>query len=310
MKAHHHAHTPSTELTSINKAFLVGIVLNMAFVVVEAVTGFFSHSLALLSDAGHNLSDVASLSLSLVAFRLAKIKATANYTYGFRKATVLVALLNAIILLLVIGSIGYEAIVRLNHPQPVPGKTIAIVAFIGIIVNSITAYLFLQDKEKDLNVKSAYLHLAADALVSLGVVIGGVLILFTNWLWLDSVISLAIALVILFSTWGVLMDSLRLSLDGVPHNVDLEKIKAQILTLPGVADFHHIHVWAISTTKNALTAHLVIKDTLDLQAIEKLKDKVKHELAHLNVHHSTIEVHTVGAHAEEEDCQLVDTQMD
>lgn len=291
---HHHDHSHSVELTSINKAFIIGIVLNMAFVIIETVTGFWTHSLALLSDAGHNLSDVASLALSLLAFRLAKVKASAKYTYGFRKATVLTALLNAVILLIAIGSIGYEAIVRFSHPQPIEGRTVAIVSFIGIIINSITAYLFRQDKEKDLNVKSAYLHLAADALVSLGVVIGGVLILYTHWLWLDSVISLGIAFVILIGTWGVLKDSLRLSLDGVPENVDVEKIRTRILSLSQVSDFHHIHVWAMSTTKNALTAHLVIKETADFIEIEKIKSQVKHELEHLNVHHSTIEVDTEG----------------
>ncbi len=301
MAEHHHEHAHNTELTAVNKAFIIGIVLNMVFVIVETVTGFWTNSLALLSDAGHNLSDVASLALSLLAFRLAKVRATTKYTYGFRKATVLVALLNAVILLVAIGSIGYEAILRFNNPQPIQGKTIAIVAFIGIIINSVTAYLFMQDKEKDLNVKSAYLHLAADAVVSLGVVVGGILMLYTNWLWLDSVLSLIIAAVILISTWRLLTSSLRLSMDGVPENVDIEHIKTKILSLQGVSDFHHIHIWAMSTTKNALTAHLVVNDTIDLNVIEKLKNKVKHELVHLNVHHSTIEVHTEGGH-KADDC--------
>ncbi len=291
---HHHDHTHSTELTTINKAFIIGIVLNMGFVIVETITGFWTNSLALLSDAGHNLSDVASLALSLLAFRLAKIKPSTKYTYGFRKATVLVALLNAIILLIAISVIAYEAILRFKNPQPLQGKTIAIVAFIGIIINSITAYLFLKNKESDLNVKSAYLHLAADALVSLGVVIGGILILYTDWWWLDGVLSLIIAVVILVSTWGLLTHSLRLSLDGVPENVDIEAIKTKITSLKGVSDFHHIHIWAMSTTKNALTAHLVLNEMADFNEVEKIKNKVKHELEHLNVHHSTIEVHTEG----------------
>ncbi len=307
MDGHHHDHGHGTELRSVNRAFIVGIMLNMAFVAVEAVTGFWTNSLALLSDAGHNLSDVASLALSLVAFRLAKVKATANYTYGFRKATILVALLNAVILLLVVGSIVYEAILRFNRPQPIPGATIALVAFIGIIVNSLTAYLFMRNKESDLNVKGAYLHLAADALVSLGVVVAGVLLMYTNWLWLDTVISLVIAVVIVVSTWSLLTDSLRLSLDGVPPNVDLAIIKSKVLALPGVADFHHIHVWAISTTKNALTAHLVISNAVDLKMVGQIKDQVKHALEHLNVHHSTIEVHTVDGDGEEVNCQLADT---
>lgn len=294
--AHHHDHHDHHHVAPdhINRAFVLGIILNMVFVVVEVVAGFTTHSLALLSDAGHNLSDVASLAMALLALRLAKVKPTQRYTYGFRKATVLVALLNAAILLLAVGGIVYEAVLRLNNPQPLPGKTIALVAFFGIIINSITAWLFMKDKEKDLNVKSAYLHLAADALVSLGVVIAGGLMMITNWLWLDSVISILIALVILLGTWDLLKASLRLSLDGVPQNVDLEKIREKVLALPQVRDFRHIHVWAMSTTKNALTGHIVVNEQLDLMAISAIKDAIRHTLLHLNIHHCTLEVDSSG----------------
>lgn len=281
---------------------MVGIVLNFAFVMTEVLTGFWTNSLALLTDAGHNLSDVASLALSLLAFRLAKIKPSNTYTYGFRKATVLVALLNAVILLAAMGSIAYQALLRFQQQQAVQGNTVAIVAAIGICINAFTAYLFMHNKDQDLNLKSAYLHLAADALVSLGVVVGGLLIAYTHWLWLDSVISLLIAVVVVVGTWRLLTDSLRLSLDGVPHNVDVEKIKHQVNALPHVAQFTHIHVWAISTTKNALTAELFVKDLSHINDIEQLKNTVKHELAHHNIQHSTIEVSLDHSSSSINDC--------
>jgi cobalt-zinc-cadmium efflux system protein len=259
--------------------------------VIEAAVGWWQNSLALLSDAGHNLSDVVSLILALIAFKLMYSKATQSYTYGYKKVTVLVALLNAIILFLAVGGIIYEAIIRFYHPQPLQGKIMAIVAFIGIIINSLTAYFFMKDKDADLNVKGAYLHMAADALVSLGVVIAGVVIIFTNWFWLDSVMSIVIALVILYGTWSLFTQSLKLALDGVPEGVDFNKLKEQILGIEGVKDFKHLHIWALSTTENALTAHLQVDKSLSLDQIENLKDKVKHELEHYNVHHSTLEIY-------------------
>lgn len=297
---HHHDHHHSTSLTNVTTAFVVGIGLNLLFLIIEAVVGYRIDSLALLTDAGHNLSDVASLILSLIAFKLMKVKSTESYTYGFSKATILVALLNAVILLIAVASIVFEAIHRLNNPQNVPGKTIAIVAGIGIIINAFTAYLFMKDKEQDLNIKSAYLHLAADALVSAGVVIGGITMMYTNWLWLDTAISLLIAIVILVSTWNLLSESLRLALDGVPANVDMEAIKTKIKAKKGVRDFTHIHVWALSTTKNALTAQLVVEHGADLQTIETLKKSIKHDLAHLNIQHATIE--TLIGKSEQDDC--------
>jgi len=280
---HNHG-TP--EITGINKAFIVGIILNTLFVFIEAIVGFTTNSLALLSDAGHNLTDVISLALALLAFRLTKIKATSNYSYGFQKSTILVALFNSIILLIATGAIVWEAIQRINNPQPIQGKTIAIVAFIGIIINGITAFLFFRDKEKDLNVKGAYLHMAADAAVSLGVVIGGIIIFYTNLYWIDSVMSFIIVFVILISTWKLLKETIRLSLDGTPHNIDIEKIIIAAEKIASVKNIHHIHVWAISTTKNALTAHILIDDYKNTDTI---KLKLKHEWEHLNVHHSTIE---------------------
>jgi cobalt-zinc-cadmium efflux system protein len=298
MSGHHnHAHAIPK---SPNKAFIIGIALNLAFVILEVITGFWTNSLSLLSDAGHNLSDVASLALALLAFRLAKVKATSTYTFGYRKATILVALLNAVILLFAVFSIAYEAIIRFQHPQPVQGKTVAAVALVGVFINSITAYFFMQDKEKDLNIKSAYMHLVADALVSLGVAVGGLVILYTNWLWLDSVLSLGIALVILIGTWSVLSESLRLTLNGVPLNIEVKKVVNELKSIPQVLDVHHVHIWAIDTTQNAMTAHVVVDNRSNRQDLEVLKSKIKHELEHFGIQHSTLEFEIENV--EEDDC--------
>jgi cobalt-zinc-cadmium efflux system protein len=297
---HHHDHTP--KLTKLNQAFIAGIVLNALFVIVEAAAGFYTDSLGLLTDAGHNLSDVASLALALLAFKLAKVKPTATFTYGYQKTTILVALLNAVILLIAIGGIGWEAVQRIFHPEPTQGKTIAIVAGIGIVINSITAFLFFKDKEHDLNVKGAYLHLAADAIVSVGVVIAGIAIYYTNWFWLDSAISFLIMIVIFISTWRLLKDTLRLSLDGVPNNVHYPEVVEAITKLPEVTDVHHIHIWAISTTQNALTAHLVLNADSNTQTIKQVKDQLKHDLAHLNIQHITLETEFAGETCETKSC--------
>jgi cobalt-zinc-cadmium efflux system protein len=235
----------------VNTAFVVGISLNFLFVIIETFTGLKVHSLSLLSDAGHNLADVASLALSLFAFRMLKVKANERYTYGYRKTTILAALFNAVVLLISIALIGYEAVQRLFNPEPLPGKTIAIVSFIGILINTGTALLFFREKEKDINIKSAYLHLIADALVSLALVIGGTIIYFTNWYRIDSLLSIAVAVFIVINTWSLLTYSLRLSLDGVPQGIDLDSIKKLAQAIPGIKEIKHIHVWAISTSQNA-----------------------------------------------------------
>ena len=286
---HHHHHSHTVELTSVSRPFIIGIVLNSLFVIVEVIAGFSSHSLALLTDAGHNLGDVAGLALSLMAFRLAKVKADKEYTYGYSKSTVLVALINAVVLLIAIGSIGYEAVLRLFNPQPTEGLPMALVAGIGILINSASAFFFLRDKDKELNARGAYLHMAMDALVSAGVVVAGVIIYYTHLYWLDSAVSIIIMLVILVSTWNLLKDSFRLSLDAVPRTIDMEKVKSEVLKLQGIKNIHHIHVWAISTTINALTAHIVIDEHMAGPDEQRLKEKVKHELLHHNIQHATLE---------------------
>lgn len=302
---HDHAHDHLNQLQGrdkIHRALWLGILLNAAFVVIEAGAGFWQGSMALLSDAGHNLFDVASLAMALLAFRLAKVRPNDNFTYGYRKTTILVALLNAVILLIGIGGIGFEAVRRLVQPEPVRGGVMAIVAAAGIIINAFTAFLFIKDKDKDLNLKGAYLHMAADALVSLGVVIAGLVIMWTKWYPLDPVVSFIIMIVILISTWSLLKDSLRLSLDGVPKEVDLEAVRRAAMETRGVLDIHHIHVWAMSTTQNALTTHLVVSPDLNVAGTESIKDSLRHKLEHLHINHSTFEVETQDEMCGEKNC--------
>jgi cobalt-zinc-cadmium efflux system protein len=283
--SHEHHHAPN----HLNRAFSVGIALNLGFVIIEFITGFYTNSLALLSDAGHNLSDVATLALSLFAFIVARRKATSRYTYGFHRGTILASLANAVILLIAVGSIGWEAIQRFIQPVPTQGKVISAVAAIGIVINALSALLFFRNKDHDLNVRGAYLHLALDAVVSLGVVVSGLAILYTGATWIDPLISLVIMAVVIYSTWGLLTESLRLSLDAVPDGIDVTEIKHRILQMQGIRDVYHIHIWAMGTTKNAMTAHLLLEENLDARQVEKIKLVLKRELKHLNIHHVTLE---------------------
>ena len=292
---HSHQHSHAINAESLNKAFIIGIVLNLAFVVIEFAAGFWFDSLALLSDAGHNLSDVVSLVLALLAFRLAKVKANERYTYGYKKSTILVSLLNAVILLVAVGAIVIESIHKLSNPAVVPGGAIAWVAGVGVLINAFTAFLFMKDKEKDLNVKGAYLHMAADALVSVGVLVAGIVISRTGWYIIDPIIGLIVAVVILISTWNLLHDSLRLTLDGVPTSIDSQKVVEAIRALPGVDDVHHIHIWAISTTENALTAHIVLKQP---EGMQEAKHLIRHRLEDFGIGHATLEFEVPGEHCE------------
>ncbi|MFZ1675998.1 MAG: cation diffusion facilitator family transporter [Saprospiraceae bacterium] len=302
MSHDHNHHEHSVTLKNVNPAFIIGIGLNLLFVLIEGIAGLFTNSLSLLSDAGHNLADVGSLALSLLAFRLLKVKSTKLYTYGYRKTSILVALFNAMVLFVVVGAIIYEAAHRFFYPEPIPGLTISIVAGIGIVINSITALLFLRDKDKDLNIKSAYLHLMSDAVISLGIVLGGIIIYYTHWFWLDSVVSISVAIFILFSTWRLLKGSLRLSLDGVPENISLDEIKVIAKKVEGVKEVHHVHVWAISTKENALTAHLVLNENVSSEQEQKIKHDLKHRFLHLNIHHATLETERENVICETEDC--------
>jgi len=296
---HHHDHTP--KLDHLNNAFIAGIILNSVFVVIEVVAGLITHSLSLLTDAGHNLGDVAGLALALLAFKLTKVNANSQYTYGYKRSTIIVSFFNALILFVSVGFIGYEAITRFITPEKVDGGTMAWVSFIGIGINAFTAWLFVKDKDTDLNVKGAYMHMAMDAIVSFGVVISGIIIYFTNFYWIDSVVSLIIAVVILRGTWSLLKDSLRLEMDGVPKEMDLDKIKASLLKAKGVIDVHHMHVWALSTTENALTAHIVI-DPEFLSSFDNIKHDLRHRLEHLDISHSTFEPEFSEEECKQQDC--------
>lgn len=299
---HHHHHDHSVRLEQVNKAFVIGIALNFLFVVIEVIAGLMIHSLSLLSDAGHNLADVGALALSLLAFRLLKVKSNEQYTYGYKKTSILVALFNAMVLLVSIGAIVYEAAHRFIQPEPIQGNTIAWVAGIGILINTSTALLFRRDQHKDMNIKSAYLHLISDAMVSVGLVAGGIIIFYTQWYWIDSLLSVIIAIVILLSTWRLFRDSLRLSLDGVPENIHLNELKEMAKKISGVTDLHHIHVWAISTTENALTAHLVLKPDITTEQEHAIKHELKHALEHKNIHHITLETERENVECEELVC--------
>ena len=284
--AHEHSHGHTYALASLNKIFLVGIALNLSFVAAEFVAGFFFRSMGLLSDAGHNLSDVVGLALAMLAFRLAKVRSNRTYTYGYRKTTILASLLNAVILLVAVGVIMAESVEKLLHPRPVEGGAIMIVAGIGVAVNGFTAWLFMKDKDRDLNVKGAYLHMAADALVSVGVVISGLVIACTGWHLIDPLMGLAVAGVIVYSTWKLLHDSIRLSLDGIPTSIDRNEIETLVRSLTGVEEIHHLHIWALSTTETALTAHIVISD---MSQMESLKQQIKRLLSGHAVSHVTLE---------------------
>lgn len=293
---HHHEH----KITSLNRAFIIGIVLNTAFVVVEFIVGFIYDSMGLLSDAGHNLSDVASLLLAMLAFRLAQVHANSHYTYGYKKSTVLISLLNSALLFAAVGIIIYESIRRFFEPVLIEGEAIAWTAGLGVLVNGVTAWLFVKDKDHDLNVKGAFLHMAADALVSVGVVVSGLLISFTNWVWIDPVIALLVVGMIIASVWSLLHDSIRLSLDGVPSGIDVGHLIEKMLEVEGVENVHHLHVWAISTTENALTAHVAIQN---MENYCEVKHLLKTMLKEEGVGHATLEFEAHGEVCCDHNCQ-------
>jgi cobalt-zinc-cadmium efflux system protein len=251
---HGHHHAPA----NFDRAFAIGISLNIAFVAIEAFYGWKVNSLALLADAGHNLGDVAGLVLAWGGAVAGRLRPGARYTYGWKRASILAAFANALLLLVAMGSLAWEAIGRLSAPQPTQGVTVMVVAGIGIFVNLGTALLFMRGGEHDLNIRSAFVHMAGDALVSLGVVVAGALSLWFGWVWLDPVVSLAIAVVIVLGTWGLFRQSLHLMFDGVPGHIDLEAVRHQLEALPGVSRVNDLHVWATGTADVVLTAHLVM----------------------------------------------------
>jgi cobalt-zinc-cadmium efflux system protein len=257
---HDHSHADCHGPPDFNRAFAVGVALNVGFVVCEAVFGIMADSMALLADAGHNLSDVLGLLLAWGASYLVRLQPTSRRTYGWRSSSIMAALINAVLLLVAVGGIATESVRRLLSPEPVAGKTVIVVALIGVVINTATALLFLSGRKHDLNIRGAFLHMAADAAVSAGVAAAGIAILFTGRLWIDPAVSLAIAAVILAGTWGLLRESLALVMHAVPQGIDTEKVTAYLESLPGIETAHDLHIWAMSTTETALTAHLVKPD--------------------------------------------------
>lgn len=289
---HHHHHLPSPD--GHGRAFALAIGLNLAFVIVEFVYGFIAHSTALMADAGHNLSDVLGLVLAWGAAMLARSVPKGRYTYGLRGSSILAALGNGLLLMVACGAIALEAVQRIAEPAPVAGATVSIVAAIGVVINGFSAWLFLAGSKGDLNIRGAYLHMAADAALSLGVVISGLAIMYSGWTWIDPVVSLAIVVVIVIGTWSLLRESLQLSMAAVPPNVDADKVQAFLAGQPGVCGVHDLHIWALSTTETALTAHLVIPDGYPGDAA---LDAIAHALReHYAIHHSTLQVEQGTTH--------------
>ena len=281
---HDHRHTPAT----FNRAFAVGIALNAAFVAIEAFYGWKVDSLALLADAGHNLSDVIGLVLAWGGALAGRLRPDARHTYGWKRASILAAFINAMLLLVAMGSLAWEAVHRLQSPQAIEGVTIMVVAGIGIVVNTATALLFMRGRDDDLNIRGAFLHMAADALVSAGVVVAGGLALGFGWTWLDPVVSLLIAAIIVFGTWGLFKQSLHLLFDGVPDGVDLRQVQALLESLTGVDRVHDLHVWAMGTAEIAMTAHLVMPGGQADDAF--LQDATRRLHERFDIDHVTLQV--------------------
>jgi len=281
--SHAHSHAPKT----FDRAFAIGVVLNLGFVVVEVIFGFLANSLALLADAGHNLSDVLGLLLAWGASVLARKQPTQRHTYGLRRSSILAAMINALILLVAVGGIAWESILRFGQPEAVASGTVILVASVGIIVNAFTASLFMSGRDKDLNIRGAYLHMMADAAVSLGVVVAAVAMSITGWLWLDPLVSLAIGVVIGVGTWGLLRESLNLALDAVPTSIQAAEVEAYLASLPGIKAVHDLHIWAMSTTEIALTAHLVKPDAvIDDALLARIANEL---LARFDIQHTTVQ---------------------
>lgn len=281
-----HGHAPK----DFGRAFLLGIVLNTGFVVAEVIYGIFGNSLALLADAGHNLSDVLGLLLAWGASVLVKRAPSRRYTYGLRSTSILAALGNAGLLLMVTGGIAWEAILRFDQPSAVVGKTVIIVAAFGVAINLGSAVLFMAGRKNDLNVRGAFTHMVGDAIISLGVVVAGFAIIYTGWQWLDPVVSLIIAILILAGTWGLLRDSINLALHGVPAGIDIERVRLYLKALDGVSEVHDLHVWAMSTTETALTAHLVMPSGYpDGNFLSRVSDVLEDRF---EIHHATIQIET------------------
>ena len=284
---HHHHHHVVADNGQMRKVLWASIILNLLFVAVEAGVGLWQNSLSLLSDAGHNLSDVFSLVLVVVGLHLVKVHSNEHYTYGYKKSTILISLANALLLLVAVGVIVAESVHKLHEPVPIDGAVISWTAGVGILINGLTTLLLMRGQKGDLNIRGAFLHMAADTLVSIGVVISGIIIKHTGWFIIDPIISIVIAVVILISTWELLRDSMRLALDGVPEGIEVEEVAQMMRDTEHVTDVHHLHIWAMSTTENAMTAHVVVDDEHEAAHVRKA---IKEALQTKGITHATIEI--------------------
>ena len=298
---HNHSHA-APELKDINNAFYIGIGLNSVFTVIEYVIGYRTNSLALIADASHNLSDVMSLIISLIGMKLAQQAATKFYTYGYKKASILASLINAVILIFIVVTIIKSGLQRLDSAPELVGSAIIFTALIGVIINALSAFLFWKGQKTDINIKGAFIHLLVDAIVSVGVVISGVIIYYTNWNIIDPLISFVIAIVILIMTWSLFKESMKLVLDGVPKDIDTTKVKEILNKNQNVQDVHHLHVWALSSSENALTVHLILNENVPIAEHMKIKKEIKHDLAHENIQHVTIELERSNEDCGEANC--------
>ena len=286
VRSHEHGHDYAP--ASFGKAFAIGIVLNTVFVLVEAVYGLLSNSVALLADAGHNLGDVLGLVVAWIASELGKRAPSDRFTYGLRGSSILAALFNAVFLLVTASAVSWEALLRLGSPEPVAGRIVVIVAAIGIFINGVTAWLFASGRKGDINVRGAFLHMASDALVSAGVVLAGLLILTTGWLWLDPVTSLIINAVIIWGTWSLLRESYAMSISAVPRQIEAGTVKDYLASQPGVSSVHDLHIWSMSTTEIALTCHLVMEKGHPGDAfLHDMADELEHRF---EINHPTIQI--------------------
>ncbi|MGU3664739.1 cation diffusion facilitator family transporter [Methylobacterium sp. A49B] len=291
-----HAHAPK----NFGPAFAIGITLNTVFVVVEAIYGYLSNSMSLVADAGHNLSDVLGLAAAWIAAILVRRRATARFTYGYRGSSILAALFNAVFLLIAMGAVMWEALVRLVHPEPVAGTTVMVVAGIGILVNGVTAWLFASGAKGDINIRGAFLHMAADAAISAGVVVAGLVIQLTGLVWLDPAVSLGVAGLVVWATWGLLRDSVAMSLDAVPPEISPAAVTGFLRERPGVADLHDLHIWPMSTTSVALTVHLVMEDGHQAHRAPGngfLNETAEGLRARFGIGHATLQIEEAGGPA-------------
>lgn len=295
-----HTHNHDHKIENYNKYIIIGIILNLLFVVIEIFYGIISDSMALVADAGHNFSDVLSLVLALTASLMIKARASEKYTYGFKKGSILIAALNSLLLIAALGGITWEAIHRLYNNAEVNSTNVIIVAAIGIVINGVTAALFIRGKDKDLNIKSAFLHMLTDTLISAGVVVSGILMLLFGIYWIDPVISLGIVVVIFIGTWKLFKETIRLSIDAVPHKININEVRDYLAGLNGILNVHDLHIWSLSTSEIALTAHLTTENiTLDDSFNTKLKDMLHDKFG---IEHITIQLETPASGENCESC--------